>query len=193
MIDISALKALSRETKALILVSEFEARRMPLFQLRAVLDTIVRDDEEKKTIVDMVENDLRATGYPPEQIAAFLSDLLTIAPPKPITHEGAILTTRKLRSPFALGFEGPPPPDVPTQPAEQEAHKLLRGATLGPGFLRSGALSGSAPPEHAAGRPHSAQVPPAPHAPPAKPTAPPLTGSGPQRRNSFVFEPGARP
>jgi hypothetical protein len=76
MSDEAALKALSKETKALILVSEFEARRMPMFQMRAVLNAIARDDEEKKLIIDLVEQDLRATGYPADQIATFLSDLV---------------------------------------------------------------------------------------------------------------------
>ena len=43
----SILKSLSRETKALIVVSEFEARRMPMFQMRAILSEIVTDGEEK--------------------------------------------------------------------------------------------------------------------------------------------------
>ncbi|HEY3324841.1 MAG TPA: response regulator [Planctomycetota bacterium] len=119
MVDPSALKALSKETKALIIVSEFEARRMPMFQLRAVLDAVIRDDQEKKAVIDLVENDLRATGYTQEQISAFLSDLL-LRTEKASAASGMdqqILSTRKLRSPFAMTFEATsptsPPPDVP--------------------------------------------------------------------------------
>lgn len=116
----SILKSLSRETKALIVVSEFEARRMPMFQMRAVLNEIVQNEEEKKVIIDLVENDLKATGYHPNQIASFLQDLLNDQ-----GGDQALRTTRRLRSPFAMGFEvspnappadapaGAPPPAVP--------------------------------------------------------------------------------
>jgi CheY-like chemotaxis protein len=116
----SPLKALSVETKALIMVSEFEARRMPMFQMRAVLGAIMRDEAERKTIIDLLEKDLRATGYPDDKIAAFLTDLLSAGPPPaPAAENVGVQSTRRLRSPFALGFEsapgsgeGPPPPDV---------------------------------------------------------------------------------
>ncbi|MCW8134027.1 MAG: hypothetical protein KIS92_27015, partial [Planctomycetota bacterium] len=114
----SILKSLSRETKALIVVSEFEARRMPMFQMRAVLNEIVANEEEKKVIIDLVENDLKATGYHPNQISAFLQDLLNEAPGG---GDNSLRTTRRLRSPFSMGFEVsvpeqgavPPPPGAP--------------------------------------------------------------------------------
>ena len=101
----SSLKALSRETKALIIVSEFEARRMPLFQLRAVLDEIVSGEEEKKIIIDLIENDLKATGYHPNQISAFLQDLLNATP---LAVEQGVRVTRRLRSPFSMSFDAQP-------------------------------------------------------------------------------------
>jgi CheY-like chemotaxis protein len=108
MTEGSVLKSLSRETKALILVSEYEAKRMPMFQLRAVFNELALNEEEKKVIIDLVENDLRATGYHPDQITAFLSDLL-MAPQAAIPGSpppsAALQTTRRLRSPFTLGFE----------------------------------------------------------------------------------------
>lgn len=104
MTDASSLKALCHETKALIIVSEFEARRMPMFQLRAVLGVIVKDDEERKHVIDLVESDLKATGYQEEQISTFLTELLASAPAK-LIGDPAIHTTRRLRSPFTLGFE----------------------------------------------------------------------------------------
>ena len=52
----SVLKSLSRETKALIVVSEFEAKRMPMFQLRSVLKEIVNNQEEQKIIIDFCNN-----------------------------------------------------------------------------------------------------------------------------------------
>lgn len=120
MSDPSILKMLSRETKALILVSEFEARRMPMFQMRAVLDAIANDDEDRKVIIDLVENDLRATGYHPNQIAAFLNDLLNKEAPR---EEVNVRATRRLRSPFAQSFAAGPPgaPPAPTMPAAQVA------------------------------------------------------------------------
>src|ERR1043165_9512211 len=109
----SPLKALSLETKALIIVSEFEARRMPLFQLRAVLSAIMRDEEERKDILDLIDKDLRATGYPEDQVAAFLNDLL--AARAQAMGDVSITSTWRMRSPFAREFdEGPalPPPDA---------------------------------------------------------------------------------
>ncbi|MCK6474112.1 MAG: response regulator [Planctomycetes bacterium] len=118
MSDPAILKNLSRETKALILVSEFEARRMPMFQMRAVLDAIANDDEERKVIIDLVENDLRATGYHPNQVAAFLNDLLNQEAPK---EEANVRATRRLRSPFAQSFAAGPggAPAAPSMPAAQ--------------------------------------------------------------------------
>jgi CheY-like chemotaxis protein len=84
-----------------------------------------------------VENDLRATGYPQEQVSTFLTELVASVPPKAIPREGGVLTTRKLRSPFSLGFEGAgaPPTDASMLSDEAAAPKVLRGQTLGPGFL----------------------------------------------------------
>jgi CheY-like chemotaxis protein len=120
------LKALSVETKALIIVSEYEARRMPMFQMRAVLNAIIRDEAERKTIIDMVEKDLRATGYGDDKIGGFLTDLLSApgAPSAPASsvENAGIQSTRRLRSPFAMGFESqpagesPPPSDVIAMP-----------------------------------------------------------------------------
>ena len=110
----SPLKALSVETKALMIVSEFEARRMPMFQMRAVLQAVVRDDEERKKIIDLIDKDLRASGYPEPQVASFLSDLISSAA-APVAGDSSITSTRRLRSPFAREFDqgAPPPPDAP--------------------------------------------------------------------------------
>ncbi|HYF50476.1 MAG TPA: response regulator [Planctomycetota bacterium] len=172
----AALKALTRETKALILVSEFEARRMPVFQLRAVLQALVTDDEDRKTILDMVDRDLRATGYPAEQIAAFLSDLIaTGAPLKPLEMGQSVQATRRLRSPFARGFDdtgpipAPPaavpapiaPPPTPAEPAKPSLTRVNLRPSNAPGS--------------------SAQTP----AVPVKSTPTPPTGT--PRRNTFAF------
>lgn len=199
MTDPTVLKALTRETKALIMVSEFEARRMPMFQMRAVLEAIVRDDAERKVIIDLVDNDLRATGYPPEQIAAFLADLIALVKPISPGIDQQILATRKLRSPFAMNFDAansPPPPDLP-DPAK---HYAL-GSTMGPGGLRTVPVSGPPPiPPRPTGfvpLQRSESAPPAlesvtpPLVPP--PPAPTVSSSGP-RRSTMVFEaPLARP
>ncbi|MCY3017729.1 MAG: hypothetical protein NTW87_01680 [Planctomycetota bacterium] len=84
MNELEAMRALSPETKALVLVSEFELRRMPTFQLRAVLEGLAPDAEERKAVMDMAERRLRESGHPPEQVAAFLTGLLATAPPQPL-------------------------------------------------------------------------------------------------------------
>lgn len=109
MANESIIKSLSRETKALILVSEFEARRMPMFQMRAILNEIVANEEEKKLIIDLVENDLKATGYHPNQINSFLQDILN---EQQAAAEANMRVTRRLRSPFARGFEDAKPAEV---------------------------------------------------------------------------------
>lgn len=165
--DDSAFKALCRETKALILVSEFEAKRMPMFQLRAVLNAMIIDNEEKKTVIDLVDRDLRASGHPPDQVAAFLGDLVASVhspAPLPTPAGGALQTTRRLRSPFALGFENGPPPADGTV-----AVPLPRGVVPPPNVF-----------EHRTDPAHTAEMPPAP--PPAVPqkSAPtPLTPPAP--------------
>jgi len=156
----SNLKALSRETKALIVVSEFEARRMPMFQMRAVLDEISSGEEEKKIIIDLVENDLKATGYHPNQISAFLQDLLNAAPPD---EDQGVRVTRRRRSPFSMSFDtqpGTPPQGAPATPA--------------PAFAPAGAvpvsgMAGGAPPPLPAQAP--APIRPAFVAPPRVPVA----------------------
>jgi len=110
------------------MVSEFEARRMPMFQMRAVMNAIVRDEPERKTIIDLIEKDLRATGYPDEQIGPFLTDLMGVSPALP-GHDASVQGTRRLRSPFAQGFENSTPETVP--PAEVIGF-TPRGVVAGP-------------------------------------------------------------
>ena len=114
----SVLKSLSKETKALVIVSEFEARRMPMFQMRAVLDEIVSNEEEKKLIVDLIENDLKATGYHPNQINGFLQDLLGN---NVQAAQDTLRATRRLRSPFAQGFDDQAPVAVTGTPAPSKS------------------------------------------------------------------------
>lgn len=122
--DHLTLKALCLQTKVLIIVSEFEARKMPIFQLRSVLSVIVSSDEEKKKILEAVDAELRAANHPSEQVTSFLNDLLALPPP--VSADQAPTATRRLRSPFAMSFDsndanaGPPPPErvttIMTQP-----------------------------------------------------------------------------
>jgi len=168
MSEAAALKALSKETKALIIVSEFEARRMPLFQMRAVLNAIVSNEEEKKVIVDLVERDLRATGYPADEIATFLNDLIhlaTVAKPSEIgqPQQG----TRRLRSPFALGFEAG------------------AGAEQDKTFPKTAVYTMKHGPTAEASEPPLAKPPPPPMPAPQLPTPP---GGVPMRRKTFVFD-----
>jgi CheY-like chemotaxis protein len=129
--DASPLKSLSLETKALIIVSEFEARRMPMFQMRAVLAAIVRDDEERKNVIDLIEKDLRATGYPDQQIGTFLTDLIGTNAPPSAGPDASIQSTRRLRSPFALGFETPSDPTLAATPPPPDVGFIPRSVAAG--------------------------------------------------------------
>lgn len=110
---LAALKALSNETKALVVSNELMARRMPSFQLRAVFSAMVNNEDERRHIVDLVDKDLQASGVTEEQVSALLNDLLSAPGPVPI-NEG-VGSTRRLRSPFSQGFESPAPPVPPVQ------------------------------------------------------------------------------
>ncbi len=126
------IKTLGRETKALIVVNEFEARRMPMFQLRSILNVLVANEEEKKIIIDLVENDLKATGYHPNQVTAFLQDLLN---EEPVSAPQTLQVTRRLRSPFSRSFESAPPAQAPAPlPAAQPpvAPTALPGYSIRP-------------------------------------------------------------
>lgn len=99
MSEASPLKALARETKALIIVSEFEAQRMPRPQLRSVLNELVADADERLAVLELVQNDLHATGYHPQEIAGLLDDLRDDR-----TGRENVSDTRLFRRPFALGL-----------------------------------------------------------------------------------------
>lgn len=121
---LTALKALSNETKALVVANELMARRMPSFQLRAVFTAMINNDDERRHIVDLVDKDLQASGFAEDQISALLNDLLTA--PAPVQMGEGVSSTRRLRSPFSQGFESPVPPvqigtglDVPPPPPSQ--------------------------------------------------------------------------
>jgi CheY-like chemotaxis protein len=194
--DPSALKALTRETKALIIVSEFEARRMPVFQMRSVLQAIVTDDEDRKIVIDMVERDLRATGYSPEKVSQFLTDLLASAPQqKPMDMMAqSVQTTRRLRSPFAMGFEGasippappppgtPPPPPPDPAPAPMSSDEVAAEKPKSTPPTRASFMKSSAPLQ--APVPPSGPAPTVPPPPAGSRTATPPTGT---RRNTFAF------
>jgi CheY-like chemotaxis protein len=99
MSEASPLKALTRETKALIIVSEFEAQRMPRPQLRAVLNELVIDEDERLVVLELVQSDLQATGYHPKEIAGLLDELRDDK-----TGRENVNDTRLFRRPFALGL-----------------------------------------------------------------------------------------
>src|SRR5204863_8519707 len=92
---LAALKALSNETKALIMVSELEARRMPSFQLRTIFNAMLKDEDERRIIVDLIDKDLQASGYPEDQVFAMLNDLLSV--PNALQLNESIQSTRRLR------------------------------------------------------------------------------------------------
>ncbi len=185
MSENAALKALCPQTKALIIVSEYEARRMPVFQLRLVLSAVVNNDDERKALLEVVDQELRAAGHPADQVTNFLNDLLAM-PPKAAAGETSVMSTRRLRSPFSMGFEGSTPTDANVVPAEQAPPKRVTGffpTVSAPvkneyGSIKSGpVVSSNTPP---AGVP--AVNPPPPKVPlpfgPPTPSAPSATGSG---------------
>ena len=117
MSEASPLKALTRETKALIIVSEFEAQRMPRSQLRAVLNELVTDEEERLAVLELVQSDLRATGYHPQQIAGLLDDLSDEKNGREDVND-----THLFRRPFALGLgEQNRPSGSPPEPPSDTA------------------------------------------------------------------------
>lgn len=124
MSESSPLESLTRETKALIIVSEFEAQRMPRPQLRAVLNALVSDEEERLAVLELVQSDLRATGYHPQQIAGLLDDLSEEKGSKENVND-----TRLFRRPFALGLgDQSRSPGVPQEPPSDTA-SLARPAS----------------------------------------------------------------
>jgi CheY-like chemotaxis protein len=181
------LRALCRETKALIIVSEFEAKRMPMFQLRAVLEAIVRDDEERKVVIDLVDADLRATGYPADQVSTFLNDLISLAAPKPMNPgDQNLLGTRRLRSPFARGFEDAETAAPVTTPNVRDTKVIQRPmpAPAGVVFMNPKFDAASAPPPDA---PAPAPAPPTSVVIPTTPAPIPA----PSRRSTMMFEQNA--
>ena len=107
---IAALKALSNETKALIMVSELGARRMPSFQLRTIFNAILKDEDERRIVVDLIDKELQASGFPEDQVFSLLNDLLTA--PAPLPMNDSVQNTRRLRSPFAQNFEAQMPAQI---------------------------------------------------------------------------------
>lgn len=121
MSEASPLRSLTRETKALIIVSEFEAQRMPRPQLRAVLDALVNNEDERLLILELVSSDLRATGYHPQQIAGLLDDLQ-----EDHARNDNVNDTRLFRRPFALGLGSPEKKIAPTPEPVRETTPLPR-------------------------------------------------------------------
>ncbi|HTL53862.1 MAG TPA: response regulator [Planctomycetota bacterium] len=96
-----AVKGIATETKALVLLNEYEGKRMPMTKLRQVLQELSNGPEETAKIVEMLENHLRAEGIDAVALQSFLSEIN--APVAVVDELGK--TTRRLRSPFAMGFE----------------------------------------------------------------------------------------
>ena len=93
----SLMKMLSAKTKAMIIINECEADRMPMFQLRQVLAELVADEVEKKTVVDLVEAEMLASGYERDHVEMFLNRLLM--PADQAAAEKLIRTGRNLKRP----------------------------------------------------------------------------------------------
>lgn len=99
----SLMKMLSAKTKAMIIINECEADRMPMFQLRQVLAELVADEVEKKTVVDLVEAEMLASGYERDHVEMFLNRLLM--PADQAAAEKLIRTGRNLKRPCIKPFE----------------------------------------------------------------------------------------
>lgn len=190
------IKALQRETKALIVINEFESGRMPRPQLRQVLEAVCADEAERRLVLELIENDLRASGYPEEAISGLLSDLSG-------PREG-VLTTRRLRSAFMRGFEvaaAPPAKSDGGLPGGVQGTPP-RSPTRGVSVLRPGSsvLSGTQAPAKPLGGTPEASVSPEADVTPLKGTsipglAPvkPPSGAKVDARHTKVIPPPGSP
>ena len=109
---LAALKALSIESKSLLMASELSARRLPSFQLRTIFNALIKDDDERRIIVDQIDKDLQSHGIPEDQVFALLNDLLSV--PSVMQMNEGMQSTRRLRSPFTQGFESQMPAQIGT-------------------------------------------------------------------------------
>lgn len=96
-----AIKGIATETKALVLLNEYEGRRLPMAKLRQVLQELSSGPEETARVLEMIQHHLTAEGADPAAVASFLTELNS---PMAVVDELG-KTTRRLRSPFAMGFE----------------------------------------------------------------------------------------
>jgi CheY-like chemotaxis protein len=78
---------------------------------------MLKDDDERRVILDLIDKDLQASGYPEDQVSAMLSDLLTV--PNALQMNESVQSTRRLRSPFAQNFEGQMPQPIGFNPVAQ--------------------------------------------------------------------------
>ena len=111
----SLIKMLSAKTKAMIIINECEADRMPMFQLRQILAELVADEVERKTVVDLVEAEMLAEGYEREHVEMFLNRLLM--PADQAAAEKLIRTGRNLKRPCIKPFES----EIPILPYAPKA------------------------------------------------------------------------
>lgn len=215
MIDISAIKSLGRETKALVLIVEYQARRMPMFQMRELLELLSNNDEDKRQIAELVEQNLIGRGYPRDQVSAFLADLKVSVQAKAVPDD-SLENTRRIRQAFTQRFERPQTQIVDPSMVPPPGQKPLAGmVTDGTSFIprkSSPALPGVPPAPPLAGvvndgtsiiprRPSSPNLPSVPSAAPGtlRPSSPalpsiPTPPSGTvQRRPSSAVMPAVPP
>ena len=148
---LAALKALSNETKALVISNELVARRMPSFQLRAIFNAMIQNEDERRGVVDLVDKDLQASGYAEDQVFALLNDLLTA--PNALQMNEGVQSTRRLRSPFTQNFESQMPPLQigAGMDARQTAPPLMGAVQYNPRSAYGSAIPGQ--PEQAGAQP----------------------------------------
>ena len=124
---------------------------MPSFQLRAIFNAMIQNEDERRGVVDLVDKDLQASGYAEDQVFALLNDLLTA--PNALQMNEGVQSTRRLRSPFTQNFESQMPPLQigAGMDARQTAPPLMGAVQYNPRSAYGSAIPGQ--PEQAGAQP----------------------------------------
>ncbi len=171
---------LSLTTKALILVNEFATRRMEPPMLAELLQLMSNSEEEYRSVVELVENELRAANYPAKTISSLVNELAGAAGARPAKAEkGKEEGTRHIRSAFHAPFDSDQ-----TQPLPSPAVPKVRAGEV------PAAPPRPAPPVQriAMGKPAARREPPTPAEEPPGSLPP-----APVERRPIRMPPGASP
>jgi CheY-like chemotaxis protein len=157
---------LSLPTKALMVVNEFTTRRMEAPQLAELLAGITRTTEEYRSVIELIQNELRAASYPPSVIATMIDALSAAAPVQNASAQTDTEGTQHLRSPFHARFD----PSGAASPAPLAAPPAGRPAPVPPprrghdprpmeATQAARSFTGTAPPAAAASAEQTAPLP----------------------------------